>query len=273
MKKIFIYVLLLFLVLVVLSLIFINKNNKQDSNLKVLNNIDKKIDYFKYSNMDRYISYKNMYPNLKDEDIVTRVNLNLDYPFYKNTNVSKYLNKSYILVNKHIYLPSDYVPKNLEAIDSKYADENKLLVSSARIAFEEMASNAKSNNLNIRAISAYRSYEYQENLYNKYVKLDGIDKADTYSARAGYSEHQTGLVVDVDNIKLGYEQFESTDEFKWMINNSYKYGFILRYPEGKNDITGYNYEAWHYRYVGKEVAKYIYDNNITFDEYYARFID
>lgn len=273
MKKIFRYLLVLFLIIVVLSIFFINKNNNKDHSLKILNNIDKKIDYFNYNNLDRYIEYKNKYSNLKDEDIITRVNLNLDYPFYTNTKVSRFLNKSYILVNKYIYLPSDYVPENLENISSKYSDGNKLLVVDARIAFEEMASDAKKSDLNIRAISAYRSYEYQENLYNKYVKEDGKDIADTYSARPGYSEHQTGLVVDVDNINLSYEQFESTKEFEWMRDNSYKYGFILRYPEGKNDITGYDYEAWHYRYVGKDIAKYIYDHNLTFDEYYVKFID
>lgn len=272
MKKIFIYVLLIFLILVFLSLIFINKNNKKINDLKILNNIDKKINYFNYDYIDRYISFKNKYTSLKDEDIVTRVNLNLDYPFYSNTSVSKDLNKIYILVNKYIYLPSNYVPNNLENISSKYALDDKLLVSDARINFEKMASDAKRNNLNIRAISAYRSYKYQEDLYNKYVKLDGKKQADTYSARAGFSEHQTGLVVDIDNINLSYEQFESTNEFEWMINNSYKYGFILRYPDGKSNITGYDYEAWHYRYVGKDIANYIHDHDLTFDEYYVRFI-
>ena len=94
-----------------------------------------------------------------------------------------------------------------------------------------------------------------------------------YSARPGYSEHQTGLVIDIDNYNDDYENFDKTKEFEWMNNNSYKYGFILRYPKGKTDITGYDYESWHYRYVGKEIAKYIYENNITFDEYYAKFID
>lgn len=272
MKKIFIYLLLVFLTIVILSLILVSKNN-DNNKLKILDNIDKKIDYFRYDNIDRYISYKNKYPSLSNKDIITRVNLNLDYPFYEKTSISNYLNSNYILVNKYIYLPSDYVPNNLEAINSKYSIENKLLVSDARIAFEELASDAKKSGFNIRAISAYRSYEYQAKLYNKYASSDGIKIADTYSARAGFSEHQTGLSLDVDNITLGYEQFESTKEFEWMKDNSYKYGFILRYPEGKSAITGYDYEAWHYRYVGKKIAKYIHDHNITFDEYYITFIN
>jgi len=275
MKKIFLYVLILFILIVGISLyVFDTKDNKLlDKKLKELDYVNKKIDYFKYINIDRYIDYKKKNPSIDIIDVVTRVNLNLDYPFYSNTSISNVLNKSNILVNKYIYLPIDYVPNNLETIDNKYTDGNKLLVSDARINLEEMAMDAKKEGLNIRVISAYRDYNYQKELYNKYVLKDGKDIADTYSARPGFSEHQTGLVIDVDNINLSYEQFESTEEFNWMKNNSYKYGYILRYPEDKEYITGYYYEPWHYRYVGKKIAKYIHDTDITFDEYYIRFIE
>ena len=102
---------------------------------------------------------------------------------------------------------------------------------------------------------------------------DGVNKADTYSARPGFSEHHTGLAIDIDNIKTSYTDFDKTKEFIWMQENAYKYGFILRYPEDKVDITGYIYEPWHYRYVGVEAAKYIYENNMTLEEYYALFLD
>jgi len=276
MRRIFTYVLATFIILVVLTLVLVSKSNNknpQDEKLSILNNIDKKIDYFNYDYIDRYISYKDKNPFLSDEDVVTRVNLNLDYSFYKKTSISNHLNKVTILVNKYISLPSDYVPDNLESIDSKYTESSKLLVSDARLAFESMASDAKKEGYNIRVVSAYRSYNYQETLYNKYVLSDGKEKADTYSARPGYSEHQTGLVIDIDNTIVDYNNFESTKEFKWMQENSYKYGYILRYPKDKEDITGYSYESWHYRYVGVNIAKYIHDNNITFDEYYVRFID
>ena len=275
MKKIFLYVLILFVLVVGISLyMFDSKDNKElDKKLKELDYVDKKLDYFKYINIDRYIDYRKKNPTLDIIDIVTRVNLNLDYPFYSHTTISNFLNRSNILVNKYIYLPSDYIPNNLEIVDNKYTDGNKLLVSDARINFEEMAMDAKKEDLNIRIISAYRDYNYQKNLYDNYVLKDGKDIADTYSARPGYSEHQTGLVIDLDNISLSYEQFESTDEFKWMEDNSYKYGYILRYPLDKEYITGYYYEPWHYRYVGKKIAKYIHDNDITFDEYYVRFIE
>ena len=230
-------------------------------------------DYYIAEYKDRYTEYKNNNQSLTMEDVITRVNIGLDKPFYTNTKETKYLNTEYILSNKYLYMPSNYVPNNLTTINSKYSNENKKLVDIACKSFENLANDAATSGYTIRAISAYRSYKYQEILYNKYKDQDGEILADTYSARPGYSEHQTGLVIDVDNGKIDFNNFELTDEFKWMKNNAYKYGFILRYPKGKEKITGYTYEAWHYRYVGLEVAKYIYENDITFDEYYVRFIE
>ena len=124
--------------------------------------------------------------------------------------------------------------------------------------------------ITLKNVSAYRSYEYQVNLYDSYVKRDGKDKADIYSARPGYSEHQTGLVVDIDNGKIDYNNFESTEEFKWMEENAHIYGFILRYPYGKTNETGYMYEPWHFRYVGVDLATTLYNNGdwITLEDYF-----
>lgn len=284
MKKIFWYFLSIFVIVVVISLVVIIDQklmmtrpvvSQDETSMKLakLGNIDKKIDFFHYDKIDRYLDYKEKNPNLADIDIVTRVNLNLDKPYYENTKESTDLNKTTILVNKYIYLPKDYVPNNLVAISNEYANSGKELVYEAKEKFEKMANSAKQEGYTIRAISAYRSYSYQENLYNGYLKKDTKEKVDTYSARPGYSEHQTGLVVDIDNTEVSFENFESTSEFSWMQKNAYKYGFILRYPKGKEEITGYTYESWHYRYVGESIAKYIYENNITLDEYYIRFID
>ena len=282
MKKIFWSVLIIFIIMVILTLTIIIdqnikpkekiKNTKADK-LELLNNIDKKIDYFNYSYLDRYISYRYKNPNLSDIDVVTRVNIGLDKDFYTNTKESNLLNKTNILVNKYIYLPSDYIPNNLVTISSKYSTSNKMLVYEAKEAFEQMAQDAKEQGYTIRAISAYRSYDYQKQLYDNYLSKDSIEIVDTYSARPGHSEHQTGLVVDIDNKEKNFENFENTKEFTWMKDNAHLYGFILRYPKDKENITGYTYESWHYRYVGKEIATYIKNNNITFDEYYVRYID
>ena len=146
------------------------------------------------------------------------------------------------------------------------------LVKEAKEAFENLASTAKKENLNIIAMSTYRSYDYQVNLYNKYVRSDGKEAADTYSGRPGHSEHQTGLAVDVYNGKISYTSFEKTKEFNWMQEHAHDFGFILRFPKDKVNETGYTYESWHYRYVGIEEAKYIKEHNISFEEYYATII-
>ena len=191
----------------------------------------------------------------------------LENDFYKDVN-TLYNPTSYnFLVNKNNKLTSDYIPEDLDIIDVKYSCKDKYLRKEARINFEKMAKDAKEKGFNIVAVSTYRSYEYQEKLYNNYVVDKGLYYADMASARAGHSEHQTGLALDIANESLDYDNFESTKEFDWMKKNAYKYGFILRYPKGKFHITGFKYEPWHYRYVGIDIATYIYNNSLTLEEY------
>ena len=147
------------------------------------------------------------------------------------------------------------------------------MVKVAKEAFESLSAAAKKENLNIIAMSTYRSYDYQTNLYNRYVAQDGKENADTYSGRPGHSEHQTGLAADVYNKTETYTNFERTKEYQWMQEHAHEYGFILRFPENKVDETGYQFESWHYRYVGLEAAKYIKEHNISFEEYFATVID
>ena len=186
--------------------------------------------------------------------------------FYKNINIIKKIDNYEYIVNKNNKLESDYIPTDLEEIDLRFACLNKFLRKEAKINFERMAKDAKDEGYNIVAVSAYRSYNYQEKLYNNYVVDKGFYYADIASARPGHSEHQTGLAVDVADLSLDYDNFDKTKEFKWMINNSYKYGFILRYPKAKFHITGFKYEPWHYRYVGIKLASYLYKNNLLLEE-------
>lgn len=260
------------------SIVKLIKNSKENKEVKLtekekkllkLDNIHKKITYFENKNLDRYITYKNKNKNLSNKQIIKDVNMNIDLNHYIDKFKATNLNTTTILVNKHYYLEEDYIPENLEEISIQYALKDMKLVKPAKEAFEEMSKAASKENLKIIAMSTFRDYKYQENLYNQYVKQDGIEKADLYSGRAGFSEHQTGLAVDVYNIKEPYTNFHETDEFIWMQENAKEYGFILRYPEGKEDETGYQYESWHYRYVGKDIAKYITNNNISYEEYYA----
>ncbi len=239
---------------------------------KKLDNINEKIDFFIEENIDRYIKYKEIHTNLSNEQIVINVNIGLDNDYYTNTKPAPNLNTNYVLVNKYNSLSKDYEPQDLKTIDKKYSIDGMKLVSEARDAFEEMSKSALKEKMHILAMSTYRSYDYQVNLYNKYAKKDGVETANTYSAKAGFSEHQTGLAVDVYNGTVNYTSFEKTKEFNWMGENAHKYGFILRYPKDKESETGYKYEPWHYRYVGKEIAQYIHDKKITYEEYYVRFL-
>lgn len=193
--------------------------------------------------------------------------------YYKNIKVVTEPDIYLVLVNKEFKLPSNYIPANLELISNEYANENKYLRTEARIAFEKLSHDAKELGYRIVAVSTYRDYEYQDKIYNIYVEEKGKSYADNCSARPGHSEHQTGLAVDVEGSNYDYDEFENSKEFIWMKENAYKYGFILRYPQGKETITGFKYEPWHYRYVGIDTAKTIYDENLTLEEYYDKYIN
>ena len=137
-------------------------------------------------------------------------------------------------------------------------------------AFNQMKSDAKEEGIILNIRSGFRSYETQETLYNNYIAKDGLEKASRYSAKPGYSEHQTGLAIDItteDTTTSIGDWFNDTKQAEWLYNNAYKYGFILRYPKGKEHITGYKYESWHYRYVGIEHSKNFAMNDLTLEEY------
>lgn len=192
--------------------------------------------------------------------------------FYKNIKTIKNPDDIVVLVNKLNKLDKDYIPIDLEEISLQYANDNKYLRKEAKVSFEKLSSEAKLNNYKIIVVSAYRSYNYQTELFNNYVKDKGEKYTLDCSAKPGHSEHQTGLSIDVMGSNNDYDEFENSPEFEWMINNSYKYGFILRYPKNKVHITGFKYEPWHYRYVGVEVATKIHNEKITLEEYYNKYI-
>ena len=155
-----------------------------------------------------------------------------------------------LIVNKTYSVPNNYNPGTL-TIETKNA-------------FDEMQKAAEKDNIKLWITSGFRSYSLQTSLYNNYVLKDGKEKADTYSARPGHSEHQTGLAMDLNIVD---SSFEGTKEAIWIADNCYKYGFIIRYPKGKEEITGYKYEPWHVRYLGKELSEKVYKSGKTLEEY------
>lgn len=253
----------------------LDKDTKEEKEkLSKLDNINEKIDYFNFKNIDRYISYQEKNNELSIEDIILHVNIGIDNDFYSNTQASINPDSHLVLVNKYYYLTNDYIPKDLETINSKYSSGNRLLQHDARLAFESLAQQAALEGYTIRAMSTYRSFDYQKGLYDKYVSNSNVETADTFSARPGHSEHQTGLALDVDNGKVSYTSFGNTKEFIWMKDNAHKFGFILRYTQENQYITGYVSEAWHYRYVGVDVATTIYNEKISsLEEYYVKYIE
>lgn len=193
--------------------------------------------------------------------------VNVKEEFYQNIKLVEKPNELLVLVNKNNQLQSDYIPKNLESISLRFANKDKYLRKDAKEAFENLSSEASALGYRIVAVSAYRDYNYQNELFNYYVEEKGLDYALDCSAKPGHSEHQTGLAVDVEGENKDYDNFEDTKEFNWMKENAHRFGFILRYPKGKEHITGFKYEPWHYRYVGIDAAYKIYEKNITLEEY------
>lgn len=261
-------IILITLIIIFSILCFFKEENK------VLKEIDynpyEMFSFYKENNLNRYKNYfKNNNYNIKDT--ILRVNIGLDNGFYTNTKEQTIFDKL-MIINKYNYVTNSFLVNNLVKVN-EFTINDMYLEKEAMEAFVKMARDAYIEGYNIRCVSSYRTIEYQENLYNKYVKKDGISLADTYSARPGFSEHHTGLAIDIDNTKISYNDFENTKEFIWMNENAHKYGYILRYQKGKEDITGYMYEPWHYRYVGINIATYIKENNITYEEYYYEFLD
>ena len=214
---------------------------------------------------ERYVAYKKKHNDYSDDKIITYVNIGLDNPFYTNM-IDTDMSDGYLIIcNKYHKLKDNYEP-DLVSLSGYGGGQMERVAASF---FKKMSDAAKKEGISIYNVSGYRSFNTQKSLYNSYVNRDGKEKADTYSARAGTSEHQTGLASDINSVS---SSFENTSAFKWLKNNSYKYGFILRYPKGKEFITGYMYEPWHFRYVGEEVAKIIYEKDITYEEYYATYI-
>ncbi|MCJ7840041.1 M15 family metallopeptidase [Lederbergia sp. NSJ-179] len=180
-----------------------------------------------------------------------------------------------VLVNKQYKLPDQYAPDDLVYPDVRFIFSEKIekrkLRKVAAKALEKLFAAAEKDGIYLAGASGYRSQETQATLYNNYVKKDGKEKADRYSGRPGHSEHQTGLAIDVSGSsgECAVEDcFADTAEAKWLANHAHEYGFIIRYPKGKENLTGYMYEPWHIRYVGNEIAKEIYEKDITLEEYY-----
>ena len=246
----------------------ITNNLDSDTINKINTYLDKLSLYSTHNNfiLDNYDRYNN-YEETDIKKKISYVNVNLDYEFYENIKDSINTNNNLVLVNKYYKLSEDYI-NIMDNISIECAVRYDIkLETKAKGAFEKLCLDAKELGYKIVGVSGYRSYNTQKIIYNNYLKSDSIKNVDTYSARAGHSEHQTGYAIDVSNNNLPYNKFGSTTEYQWAKDNIHKYGFIIRYTTDNQYITGYKNEPWHFRYVGIEAATYIYNNSITLEEY------
>lgn len=181
-----------------------------------------------------------------------------------------YTSKNYVIAEKKgvTYIVTDYgytlIANKTYALPASYAPGD--LTAECAAAFKTMQSAAAKSGIDLYIVSGYRSYATQQSVYNRYVNRDGKAEADTYSARPGHSEHQSGLAMDLNSL---YASFAYTAEGKWLAANSWKYGFIIRYPKNKQSVTGYIYEPWHVRYLGKELAADVYKSGLCLEEYFG----
>lgn len=246
---------ILIAIIIVLIAVLLFNNNEEVVEQKTNTNEQQKIDKKNNTNVEEN---KKEQDAKKDKENSTEEKVETDNGYIvgqKLPNKPTYV-KGVLIANKKYPLPKDYAPGE----DPE-----------ARAAFDKMAADAKKAGFNITAFSSYRSYDYQKQLYQNYVNREGKDKADRYSARPGYSEHQTGLAFDVGEVERQdlwlEEEFGETEAGKWLMKNAHKYGFILRYPKGKENITGYMYESWHYRYLGVDLATKVKESGLTLEEY------
>ena len=223
--------------------------------------------YYKGENAARYIAFKMRFTDCSWETIITDVNIGLDTAYF--TNVAEIRNPGSVdvLVNKYNALPKDFVPDDLEKINAAYCFKTEMLTHDARVAFETMCADARALGYALYATSSYRSYDRQRELYNSY----GIP--DVTTARPGHSEHQTGLAVDVIHDAVASNSgLTNSAVYEWYAENACNYGFVIRYAEGWQFLTGVAFEPWHLRYLGVELATAVKTSYLSYDEYYTRYI-
>lgn len=222
---------------------------------------------FNVDNIERYNKYKEQNETFDYKDVVTYVNIKLDLPVYTDTIEVNNPSSLLVLVNKYNSLPKNYKPSEMVTLKGHYGNEVPMR-KEAKDALEKLQKAVKDEaSFSLLPTTAFRDYNFQNTLYTGYVSKNGKEKADTYSARPGYSDHQTGLAIDLKNPAITTDVRLSDSNYEWLHNNAYRFGFIIRFPKGKEFITGYQFENWHIRYVGEDVAKIIYENDLTLEEY------
>ena len=230
--------------------------------------------YFLAKNYLEYIEYQKSHQDTSLNEIIALVNTHASDGWYNNTYKTDLSKNEQILVNKFYQLDENFKRDDLISIPLMYSYSGNMASQEVINNYIEMHKKVKEElGITLMVNSSFRTYQDQEEIYKQFSSK-GKEYADSYAARPGFSEHQTGLAIDITSTANPTSNaFKESNEYTWLKEHCHEYGFIHRYPEGKENITGYNTESWHFRYVGKKIATQIYNEGITFDEYYAYYIE
>ena len=229
-------------------------------NLDALNEDLLNHDYFVEDRLERYLKYQERYPNKDTTTVLRTVNTNRDWLTYNHIEPVDLSLGTLTLVNKYYQLSKEYVPSLVESYDGF------LFEASASSSLIELCEEMERLGLDFKISNTYRSYDTQASIYARYLEKDSQNVVDSFSARAGHSEHQLGLALDFRSAKEDITYFENTDAYDWLKENAHIYGFTQRYTEENSIYTGYQAEAWHLRYVGKEMALVLKETQLTLEE-------
>lgn len=245
---------------------------EKDKNEKIVEFISEK--YYIHKNLEKYLTYAEKNKKKENTEIVAIINTHRDENAYEEIIDSDTTNDVLIIANKYYKLNETFEPLEITDISPKYAYAGNKLAKIALDAYLNLWNTAKEEGYQFIVNTSYRSFSTQEEMYENTKALQGQRMADSLVARPGHSDHQTGLAIDIYELNYQSSQnFQDSPAYTWLCENAYKFGFIERYPKDKENITGFTYEPWHWRYVGEEIAKKIKEENITFDEYYAYYIE
>lgn len=252
-----------------------DKTEKKDSLTKTT---QQNPDYYHPELKQRYDQYQSTNPDLSSPEVITRVNMNLDYPYYDQIIIQDKPLELNTIVNKYYKLEDPFAPSDLVYINDTYSGTNDPAYKYRKHQMRQVAYNdfidlkkaCAKQGFNLYVVSGYRSTKWQSEIYNNMVNTYNVERADQTCSRPGHSEHTTGLSCDIALDNYSFEEVVNHPQYPWFIEQLADYGFIIRYPEGKENLTGYEYESWHIRYLGKDLAKKVTSSNLTYDEYYAQ---
>lgn len=231
--------------------------------------------FFIYENLDNYLEYQKKNRDYSKTDVVAIINTEANIEWMENEKQTDTSKDELMLVNRIYGLSSDYKPEDIVNVPTKYAYSNMKLRSSILEPLENLIDDAASEGYTFVVSMGYRTYKEQKSLYNSYAKSYGKSEADSFVARPGHSEYETGLSFDLEPYKYvkKVKDVKTSAEYQWLRDNAYRYGFIFRFEKEKENLTKFSADTWRLRYVGVDAASLIYNENICFEEYYAYFVN